>query len=103
MAEQKICSICGTVGYPKTITRGSIMIEIILWLCFLVPGLLYSIWRLTTRTANGCPSCGSTSMIPLNSPIARQLNKSLNNHDYSNRPTDTGSFAYKLGKKLSNK
>jgi len=25
-------------------TRGSILIEIVLWLCFLVPGLIYFIW-----------------------------------------------------------
>jgi hypothetical protein len=67
-----ICSNCGTIGKPKTITKGSILIEIALWLCFLIPGLIYSIWRHTTRT-NGCRSCSGANLIPLNSPIGKKL------------------------------
>jgi Sel1 repeat len=71
-----ICQNCGTRGEPKTITKGSIWIEIILWLCLIVPGLIYSIWRLTTRQ-KGCPSCGQVSMIPVNTPIGRTLVEKL--------------------------
>ena len=39
-----ICSTCGTVGKPKTVTRGSFFLEIILWLCLLLPGVLYTVW-----------------------------------------------------------
>ena len=67
-----ICQNCGTRGEPKTITKGSVWIEIILWLCLIVPGLIYSIWRLTTKQ-KGCPSCGQVSMIPVNTPIGRTL------------------------------
>jgi hypothetical protein len=67
MAKQLICSACGTVGKPKTETRGSIFIEIILWLCFLVPGLIYTIWRLTTRRPV-CRACGGAQLLPLDTP-----------------------------------
>lgn len=67
-----ICQNCGTRGEPKTITKGSIAIEIILWLCLIVPGLIYSVWRLTTRQP-GCPACGQTTMIGINTPKGRQL------------------------------
>lgn len=67
-----VCQNCGTRGEPKTITKGSIAIEIILWLCLIVPGLIYSVWRLTTRQP-GCPACGQTSMIGINTPKGRQL------------------------------
>lgn len=51
------CTNCEYVGKPKVYTRGSLAVEILLWLFFLVPGLLYSIWRLATRY-KGCPKCG---------------------------------------------
>lgn len=69
---QLICPNCGTVGTPKTVTRGSIFIEIILWLCFLVPGVIYSIWRLTTRH-KACRACGAPNLVPLSSPVGQKL------------------------------
>ena len=67
-----ICPNCGSIGKPKSVTRGSIFIEIILWLAFLIPGLIYSIWRLTTRH-KACPQCLSSHPIPLDSPRGRKL------------------------------
>ena len=67
-----VCPSCGTRGEPKTITRGSTLIELILWLCLIVPGLIYSIWRLTTRQ-KGCPACGAAGMIPVTSPMGKKL------------------------------
>jgi len=37
-----------------TVTKGHFALEFVLWLCFLVPGIIYSIWRLTTRRET-CP------------------------------------------------
>lgn len=67
-----ICQNCGSRGEPKTITKGSIGMEIILWICFLIPGLIYSIWRLTSKY-KGCPSCGQPNMINVNTPNGRLL------------------------------
>jgi len=66
----KYCSHCGTVARPVTRTQGSFIMEVFLWLCFLLPGLIYSIWRLTTR-ATVCPGCGMPNMLPLDSPHAK--------------------------------
>lgn len=68
----KVCKDCGTVAEPKTATRGTLALEIILWLCFLVPGLIYSVWRLSTRY-DACPSCGSANLVPVASPHGKQL------------------------------
>lgn len=68
----KLCTRCLAEGQPKKVTKGSLAIEIILWLAFFVPGLVYSIWRLTTRY-EACRSCGSGELIPRNSPRAQQL------------------------------
>ena len=68
-AAQMYCQHCGTVGQPKTRVKGSFLIELVLWLCFIVPGLIYSIWRLTTKE-KVCPKCGMPNMIPADSPKA---------------------------------
>lgn len=68
----KVCQRCGTAAEPDEVTRGSIWIEVILWLCFLVPGLIYSFWRLSTRQ-DACAKCGSTDLVPIDSPVGRQL------------------------------
>jgi len=70
------CMTCGVEGPTKTRTRGSIAIEVILWLCFLVPGLIYSVWRLTTRR-EVCASCGAENIIPIESPAAIQHRRVL--------------------------
>jgi hypothetical protein len=69
---QLICSSCGTVGTPKTVTKGSILIELFLWLCFLLPGFIYSLWRLTTKH-KACRACGASSLVPLDSPMGKKL------------------------------
>src|SRR5690606_29737256 len=63
------CSSCGAEGATRTATKGSIWLEIVLWLCFIVPGLIYSIWRITTRH-QVCASCGALTLMPPNSPKA---------------------------------
>ncbi|MBI2613318.1 MAG: hypothetical protein HYW62_00885 [Candidatus Levybacteria bacterium] len=73
-----ICTNCYYRGEPKTITRGSFAIELVLWIfffwAFLIPPLVYSIWRLTTRT-KACPKCGQTALIPEDSPRGVELAK----------------------------
>ena len=66
------CTTCGAVADPKRITSGAIWIELVLWLFFFVPGLIYSIWRLTSRY-DGCAVCGRNSIIPVESPMAKKL------------------------------
>lgn len=63
------CMTCGADGEGATRTRGSIGIEVVLWLCFLVPGLIYSLWRLSSRR-QVCATCGSESIVPYSAPAA---------------------------------
>ena len=44
-----ICEKCYDMNNGIKHTKGSFFIEIVLWLCFFVPGVIYSIWRLSTR------------------------------------------------------
>jgi hypothetical protein len=72
MSNEIICKSCGHYGEPGTVTKGSFAIEVILWLCFLVPGLIYSVWRVSSR-ADNCSMCGGTDLVPTDSPIGRKL------------------------------
>ena len=66
-----ICTSCGTTAAPESFTKGSIFIEIVLWLAFIIPGLIYSIWRLTTRQ-QVCSACKKPSLIPLDTPAGQK-------------------------------
>ena len=46
--------------------------ECFLWLLFLVPGVIYSIWRIASRYA-GCPVCLGKNCIPIGSPVAQSF------------------------------
>lgn len=70
MARAKFCPNCGLVGRPKAVTKGSFLVEVALWIFFLVPGIIYSLWRLSSRY-DACPSCRAPNMIPTDSPRAR--------------------------------
>lgn len=67
--KKLLCRNCGYQGLAKTITKGSIFIEIILWICFIIPGLIYSIWRISSRY-KACPKCKAPNMVSLDSPMA---------------------------------
>ena len=72
MAKLWVCTNCETADYPKRHTRGSIVIEIVLWLSFIVPGVVYSLWRLTTKTKI-CKHCRSPQLVPFDSPAGRRI------------------------------
>ena len=79
MAEPKVCTVCGTIAKPeRSMNRGSPGMEIFLWLVgcvfFFLPGIIYSIWR-RTSSAKRCSACGSTSLVPLDTPRGRSLVK----------------------------
>ena len=71
--DAMICTDCGTIGEGRSEVKGNILIEIILWLCFIIPGLIYSIWRSSSRT-RVCSKCGG-KLIQLDTPRGQQLLK----------------------------
>ena len=68
----QVCKHCGTINRTPTLP-GSGWIELILWLAWLVPGLIYSIWRRGGRTPSACSACGRRELVPLDSPVGRGL------------------------------
>jgi len=67
-----VCTTCGHAGPPRVETRGNFLIEVIAWLAFIVPGLVYSLWRLSARR-RVCAECGSAALVPLTSPVGRRI------------------------------
>jgi hypothetical protein len=64
------CPNCGSVGYPELRKSGSTFVEVMLWLFFLVPGIIYSIWRASTKGLV-CSTCDHAGTIPIDSPVAQ--------------------------------
>ena len=75
MAKEMICTNCGHQGKPKLIIKGSAGLEILLWLFFIIPGLIYSLWRSLSPSAKQliCRKCKAPNMIPLDSPLAQKI------------------------------
>lgn len=76
MSDPIVCKTCGFHGESENDTKGSFGIEVILWLCFIIPGLIYSLWRLSTRRPV-CPKCSSSEIIPIDSPLGNQLMRKI--------------------------
>lgn len=62
------CAACGTFGRGRTHTPGHFLIEVVLWLCLLLPGVIYSLWRLSARR-RVCAACGA-HVVPSDTPVA---------------------------------
>jgi hypothetical protein len=71
MAKMMFCPNCGQPGKPRRIVPGSVLITLLLLMFWLVPGLIYMIWRHKAAYLV-CPSCRARNMVPLDSPNAVQ-------------------------------
>lgn len=66
-----ICKHCGTLNNGRAALPGNGWIEALLWVLWLFPGLIYSIWR---RSGPGvCASCGKREFVTTGSPMGRML------------------------------
>lgn len=67
-----VCTDCGHLGHTVSVTRGTLRTEVLLWLGLVIPGIVYSLWRVTTRS-RGCELCRGGHLIPASSPLGRKL------------------------------
>lgn len=70
--QVRVCKSCGYHGPVRSTLRGSLAIEAVLWLCLIVPGVIYSLWRGTTRH-HVCPKCASSDVVPADSPVGKKI------------------------------
>lgn len=71
-----VCRACGTVAPAKVVRCGSETFTFILCLLFLLPGIIFYLWRKHT-TQRVCSCCGNSGLIPLTSPLGWELGKKL--------------------------
>lgn len=78
-----VCRDCGSVGVAKRSNKGSLGVEILLWLVGLIGivtvilpliALWYSLRRLG-KTSGACAACGGTGLVPPDSPVGLKLMK----------------------------
>lgn len=72
LSNVKICTSCGSMDGTKSHTKGNMAIELVLWCLFIVPGLIYSLWRVGSRSAV-CASCGGSQLVKATSPVGADL------------------------------
>ena len=60
-----VCTNCRTAFHrPKQHTPGSGTLEVVLWCLLLLPGVLYSLYRVLSRRGV-CPACDSRAVIQM--------------------------------------
>jgi hypothetical protein len=69
---QMVCTRCGTVGLPKRHTPGSFGVELLPFLLFIIPGIVYGVWRLSARTWV-CGVCMADVLVPVDSPMGKAV------------------------------
>ncbi|MFP4164575.1 MAG: hypothetical protein ACLFVE_11380 [Chitinispirillaceae bacterium] len=91
--KRLLCVSCGTVSSIHPKPQGSAAVELILWLCFLVPGLVYTIWR-GSRMISQCPKCGSREMIPPDSERGKQILQQIEDRKRAQVPAEMKTCPY---------
>jgi hypothetical protein len=90
MSREFACKDCGHIGFSNGQggLRGNFLVSSILWI-FVIPGLIYSIWR---RTGKGyCAKCGSTSLASLNSEYGKAAMEEFYMKQFSKNPPSSSS------------
>lgn len=62
--KQVRCPNCGFEGPAKQIVKGSFIVEVALWLLLIIPGIIYSLWRVTSKY-DGCSACGWAHVVQI--------------------------------------
>lgn len=56
------CNLCGNYSITP-LMKGSGWVELVLYLCYIAPGIIYSVWRRTGQP-NVCPLCKAAGLVP---------------------------------------
>ncbi len=62
MRSRTVCMECFETSMPDTLLEGSDALEMMFWLCLVLPGWLYCAWRHALRR-KVCRSCGGESLM----------------------------------------
>jgi rRNA maturation protein Nop10 len=66
-----LCTQCGAeTSAPVLAAPGNGWITLALAIPFVIPAVVYTVWRYTSRRP-ACPTCGHKTLIPASAPLAR--------------------------------
>jgi hypothetical protein len=68
----KICSNCGSLNSDTTKEDGSTLITIILLICYIIPGIIYFLWRGSTKRII-CKNCKNSTIIDAKTPLGKEM------------------------------
>ncbi len=75
-SRKYICMECGCQRDPVKAKRGLLVVEIFMWLLYIVPGVIYSIWR-RVRKHEICSKCRMPSIVLTSSSRAMGMMRLL--------------------------
>ena len=62
LTKKYVCMECSCQRDPIWVKRGWLIVEIVMWLLYVLPGVIYSIWR-RVRKQQVCPNCLNPTMV----------------------------------------
>ena len=74
--KKYVCMECGCQRDPIKAKRGLLVIEVFMWLLYILPGVIYSIWR-RVRAHEVCPNCRNPSVVLTSSSRAMGMRRLL--------------------------
>lgn len=75
--KKYICMECGCQRDPGMAKRGLLIIELFMWLCYIIPGVIYSIWR-RVRKQRVCPNCRAPAIELTSSSRVMRMRRLIN-------------------------
>jgi len=88
LSKKYVCMECGCQRDPIQAKRGFLFVELFMWLLYIVPGVIYSIWR-RLRTHQICPNCRNPSIVLTSSSRAMGMMRLLRAFSPSTSPIST--------------
>ena len=70
--QEVVCINCEHIGKPKLIKKGSLRLEIFLWVVLLIPGPFYTVWRILNKR-KVCEKCESDMLTSLDSRVGQLI------------------------------
>lgn len=67
-----VCKNCGHQGSPERKLKGHFLITLILLLCYIIPGIIYIIWR-RSGVRDTCRQCGSSDIVDTSTAMGRAV------------------------------
>jgi len=72
--SNQVCRDCWSISQPtqNKELRGSAFITVLLLLMYIIPGIIYMVWRRGDKSII-CTKCRSKNLVPVDSPMGQKI------------------------------